>query len=136
MEPSWRKRGLGPWIEGSSGGGRGGDPPLGRSGQLLDASWKHLGALAMVWSAMGASWSVRRGLRGALGTSPVPKWAPIWGHFWDNFSGLFLRPPFEHILWPFGHRLGDDLGTVFEGIEAHGTTSRQKVQHAKTIGIP
>ena len=109
---------------------------LGRSGQLLDASWKHLGALAMVWSAMGASWSVRRGLRGALGTSPVPKWAPIWGHFWDTFSGPFLRPPFEHILWPFGHRLGDDLGTVFEGIEAHGTTSRQKVQHAKTIGIP
>ena len=61
---------------------------------------------------------------------------PIWGWFFIDFSGPFLVSLFELVLWLFWFHLGGQFRLFVKGVEARGTTSRQKAQHATTIEKP
>ena len=110
---------------------------FGQPGMSCGSSWTPLGSI--FWSSCNGLVGYGRVLVGSA-RPPRSSWniseaqmAPNLAAVSNNFGGPFWRPPFEHVLLQFGHRLGDDLGTVFEDIEAHGTTARQKVQHAKAM---
>ena len=109
MEPTWLLNGV--W--------RG-------PGEALEASWGSLGALQGAWSAKG-------GLLEAYGSlweaSGGPFWTPLGVTFWVIFGVRFGDAFFNGFLpiW------GAISGSFFESFGAQETTSRQKVQHAKSM---
>ena len=63
--------------------------------------------------------------------------APMLAPFGGDFSGYFSRPLLKYVFfYGVGSIPGVILDMFFNGFDVHAGTSRQKVQHAKTIGFP
>ena len=67
-----------------------------------------------------------------MGVEMAPIWGVFSGVFFLDLFGSFLRSLFEPGLWLFWLHFGGQFRLFVKGVEARGTTSRQKAQHAKT----
>ena len=114
---------------------------------LPNGPWKPLGGLLEVsWGPLGGlleSWEPLRGVSIAPGALGERSWSHLGtllspngfysGPLWGSLFGILFEPLF-YIC--FCCCLGTMLDTFFNGFEVHARTSRQKVQHAKTMGRP